>query len=609
MRRSPLVAILAALTTAPLAAVGFKFVSIGSDDWGRWSSHGPVWPDNATRQLFWDEGLWLSGGEPPRATAESLEDIHVLYDFIEALNTGVPRTHRAVLTPFWVVAGPDFDAMRMTGCPGQPSCEYRELWWHNSSGGLAQPPFERGDLRAAYREGFERGLWHPEYHGRSHFDTRAWTAYLSADDVVTSHYFNNGLTYYHYGRHNETSGSFHSTHSEYRSDDAQHQRPHDDMAEWIAHGVEAFADFWGYRATVTALPCHHGFDALGAPLAAAGISGVEGMASGRGLLPGLTNVSRVLFDPAFQTLGDEEAALRRAQQELSVQLEDGRHVAVQWHAANVVSATVSADQRALSVRLLWDLVAWLRTTYKEELVFVTASENAQIKQRGWSVEVWHRRVHLRNYSPHAVRLAVPAPARLDHPPPSAAHSASSHHPRLPNQPRDRYAAPVIPAVDAPALESPPPQGVSATEGRLLVVAGEAGVVAGAWSGRGGDNEGGPAQRSRAHEGERVAVGEHVELSPFSEAEVVFGDAGARGGEGAREPSRSRCPQRLGNGMALLSVTDVSGPDALQHVSFVWCIVRRVSRGRDGANWTAVEVRSSSATAVLPHLLARMLPLA
>ena len=66
MRRSPLAAILAALTTAPLAAVGFKFVSIGSDDWGRWSSHGPVWPDNATRQLFWDEGLWLSGGEPPR---------------------------------------------------------------------------------------------------------------------------------------------------------------------------------------------------------------------------------------------------------------------------------------------------------------------------------------------------------------------------------------------------------------------------------------------------------------------------------------------------------------------------------------------------------------
>jgi hypothetical protein len=36
---------------------------------------------------------------------------------------------------------------------------------------------------------------------------------------VTSHYFNNGLTYYHYGRRNDSSRLFHSTHSEYRSDD------------------------------------------------------------------------------------------------------------------------------------------------------------------------------------------------------------------------------------------------------------------------------------------------------------------------------------------------------------------------------------------------------
>ena len=71
----------------------------------------------------------------------------------------------------------------MAGGQGE-GCEYRELWWHNSSGGLGRWPYLRGDLREHYWAGFRAGLWHPEYHGRAHFDTRAWTAYLRAGDEV-----------------------------------------------------------------------------------------------------------------------------------------------------------------------------------------------------------------------------------------------------------------------------------------------------------------------------------------------------------------------------------------------------------------------------------------
>ena len=93
--------------------------------------------------------------------------------------------------------------------------------WHNSSGGLAARPFHRGDLRSAYQEGFRRRLWHPEYHGRSHFDHKAWVAYLREGDTVTSAYFEAGMTYYHYGAAWEEGGrrGFCSTHSEYVSDD------------------------------------------------------------------------------------------------------------------------------------------------------------------------------------------------------------------------------------------------------------------------------------------------------------------------------------------------------------------------------------------------------
>ena len=59
----------------------------------------------------------------------------------------------------------------------------------------------------------------------------------------------------------------------------------------------------------------------------------------------------------------------------------------QWHAANSLSSTLSTEEVAHSQELFRELVTWLRGRYKEELVFVTASENFQIRLRGWSLEV------------------------------------------------------------------------------------------------------------------------------------------------------------------------------------------------------------------------------
>ncbi|KAJ1482676.1 hypothetical protein T484DRAFT_1803147 [Baffinella frigidus] len=222
------------------------FVSIGSDDWGRWSHHGPLWPDLETRAWFGSEGLWLSGGDLSKTTVETEEDLRALWALLDAVNEGQPPPARVVLTPFWIAAGPDFEEMRDAGClDGADTCAYKELWWHNSSGGLDRPPFSRGDLRALYKEGFDRGLWHPEYHGRSHLDATAWVAYLRDMDTVTTAYFEYGLTYYHYGRRNETSGTFHSTHSEYISDDRAFQKSEADLEAWTREGVHSFREFWG----------------------------------------------------------------------------------------------------------------------------------------------------------------------------------------------------------------------------------------------------------------------------------------------------------------------------------------------------------------------------
>jgi hypothetical protein len=157
------------------------------------------------------------------STAESLADLHNLRDLLNQINQNASYRQKLVLTPYFVVAGPDFEAMRETGCPTQPSCEYRELFWHNSSGGLARPPYRRGDLRGAYMDLFREGLWHPEYHGRSHFDTRAWVAYLRGGDSHAREYFDRGMAFYHFGLLDPITNTTHTTHCEYQSDDPVHQ--------------------------------------------------------------------------------------------------------------------------------------------------------------------------------------------------------------------------------------------------------------------------------------------------------------------------------------------------------------------------------------------------
>jgi hypothetical protein len=224
------------------------------------------------------------------------EDVLALFEQIEELNANVAAPEQVVLSPFFIVAGPDYARMRALGCPARSSCEYAELWWHNSSGGLAQHPYSRGDLRSVYRHGFEAGLWHPEYHGRSHFDARAWAAYLCEGDDATTAYFEAGLTYYGYGKRRTSTGGFQSTHSEYLADDGEFQRDLDEMHAWVRDGVGSFAAFWGYMPSVTACPCHYAMREHGHVLAEYGVQAVQGERSGRGLLHGLHHVIRTMYD-------------------------------------------------------------------------------------------------------------------------------------------------------------------------------------------------------------------------------------------------------------------------------------------------------------------------
>jgi hypothetical protein len=231
-------------------------IAFGSDDWGWGANSIPVFPSmeelRRARDEGWDPGSWGS------ASVETRDDIERLFDLIEGLNEGTPAHQRVVLSPYWVVGGPDFRAMAASGCPGAETCAYHErVWSSNDVGPPGAWPFCRGDLRALVRSGFEAGLWHPQYHGRSHFDTRAWVAYLR-NDLVSQRYFARGMVF--------CNDTMLDNNGHPRTLISEHVREHplpsvsdNDSAQvlaWLEGGVKTFAQFWGYTPVVASMPHH-----------------------------------------------------------------------------------------------------------------------------------------------------------------------------------------------------------------------------------------------------------------------------------------------------------------------------------------------------------------
>ena len=135
-------------------------LAVGSDDWGRGADSIPVFPsmDDLLRAKAegWDPGSWGS------ATVETRGDVERLFDLIEGLNEGAPVHQQLVVSPYWVVGGPDYRGMAESGCPLAASCRYRERTWRHDdaeTAGDAGPPgawpFCRGDLRGLVQSHIE----------------------------------------------------------------------------------------------------------------------------------------------------------------------------------------------------------------------------------------------------------------------------------------------------------------------------------------------------------------------------------------------------------------------------------------------------------------------
>jgi hypothetical protein len=373
---------------------------------GRWSNSLPVFPGPDARSRAVQDMGWPSGGLPMLTTVETAADLQALYELFTDLNARFKRQQRIVLTPFWVVGGPDFAAMRAAGCPHSDDCSYKELFWHNSSGGLDRSPFDRGDLRALYRKLYDDGLWRPEYHGRSHFDASAWTEYLKGGDVFARYYFERGMTMYHWGFSDPGTNTTHSLHCEYLADDPAYTKTIAWTRDWLRVGLESFRLFWGYDSRVTSVPTHHAPEHLGEVLAENGIVAAEG-----NQLDFVDFISRFEIDlDSYLQLGGAARVKGEAQRmrtALGQVLMHEDFVALQWHSQNALSSMYSKEDAELLLGEFRATIDMVRSEFPGA-VFVTSSELAQLKTSGFSVVEWASCLLIRNHNDHEYLWTLPS---------------------------------------------------------------------------------------------------------------------------------------------------------------------------------------------------------
>lgn len=155
-----------------------KLVVIESDDWG--SIRMP------SREVF--EQLKADGFHPETDpylrydALESDEDLHQLFEVLGSVRDG--QGNPAVITANAVMANPDFDRIRLSG--------FRDYAYEPFTDTLTRYDGRSG-VYTLWKQGMERGVFIPQYHGREHLHVKRWMADLAAGNELLHRAFENRM--------------------------------------------------------------------------------------------------------------------------------------------------------------------------------------------------------------------------------------------------------------------------------------------------------------------------------------------------------------------------------------------------------------------------------
>jgi hypothetical protein len=216
-----------------------KIVVIESDDWGTIRSSGK----EAYEQLLRHN---LPVDKSPYCALDMLEnntDIEMLYDTLSSVKD--KHGNPAVITANNIVANPDFEKIKDSGFTQyffEPFTEtYKRYPDHNR-------------VFQLYKEGIDKKLFVPQFHGREHVNVPRWMKALQSADKVTP-VVNELLDALDGDSAEELGGKFSS----------------------LEEGLQMFKHIWGFDSKSFIAPCYIWDSALEPQLAAKGVQYLQGM--------------------------------------------------------------------------------------------------------------------------------------------------------------------------------------------------------------------------------------------------------------------------------------------------------------------------------------------
>ncbi len=190
-----------------------------SDDWGLWRSP----EDKSVLESFGEPKIW--GYDQLESVAE-LEAFYKLFEkFIDT------EGNHPFAEANFVISNPDFKATQANG--------YHEI--------VLKPISKDPERLAKWKEGVNRKVFLPQYHGRLHFNYKRMLHAL-INDPVSRNIFEAGI---HGGMNNYLEGKW-GLHSEYL--DWETGTIPDNLRQWTHTGLNQFEQVFGYRAKSTVAP-------------------------------------------------------------------------------------------------------------------------------------------------------------------------------------------------------------------------------------------------------------------------------------------------------------------------------------------------------------------
>jgi hypothetical protein len=230
-RQSIHLAILKNLSNIPGWRTNRKLITLESDDWG-----GIRMPSALVFERLIKGGIDLISDDGYRFNKlDSLatrEDLASLFDVLFSIKDSTGR--HSVLTPISVVANPDFKKINLTNFTEYYFEPFTETL--NKYSGCE-------DSFSLWKEGIEKRIFVPQFHGREHLNVKVWMRALKEKHKKTMLAFNNNMWGISTATDPEIRTEFQAAFDFLDPDDLKYQE------EVIKTGLSLFEKLFQYRAT------------------------------------------------------------------------------------------------------------------------------------------------------------------------------------------------------------------------------------------------------------------------------------------------------------------------------------------------------------------------